>query len=128
MLLKNATFINKNMEVITADIYIKENKISKIDCVLVNNSFSKTIDCSNYLVIPGLVNGHFHNSSTIGNGLFKDMRIENWFDNSIQGKLQSNLFDHIETELSEEEIKLLFLKGYIDLIKNGITFVCESGL
>ncbi|WP_427338459.1 amidohydrolase family protein [Caloranaerobacter sp. DY30410] len=127
MLLKNATFINKNMEVITADIYIKENKIYKIGYELVKGSFSGIMDCSNYLIIPGLVNGHFHNSSTIGNGLFKDMRIENWFDNSIQGKLQSDLFDYIETELREEEIKLLFLKGYIDLIKNGVTFVCESG-
>lgn len=123
MILKNVTYLNNNMKFETQDIIIENGKI----CFDYNDlNFGESIDCSNYFVIPGLVNAHFHSYSPLAKGLMKEMPLQDWSNNSEQGKIQQLFFDYIDNVLSEEDFTYVAQKSYIDMVKNGVTFISES--
>lgn len=123
MLLKNATYLNSDMKFETQDFVIEEGEISF-------NSEQETeedvIDCDDYYIIPGLANAHFHSYSPLAKGLMKEMALQNWSDDSDQGKIQQDLFDYVDNKLTEEEFTYIAQKSYIDMVKNGVTFVSDS--
>lgn len=123
MLLKNATYLNSDMKFETQDFVIEEGEISF-------NSEQETeedvIDCGDYYIIPGLANAHFHSYSPLAKGLMKEMALQNWSDDSDQGKIQQALFDYVDNKLTEEEFTYIAQKSYIDMVKNGVTFVSDS--
>lgn len=123
MLLKNATYLNSDMKFETQDFVIEEGEISF-------NSEQETeedvIDCGDYYIIPGLANAHFHSYSPLAKGLMKEMALQNWSDDSDQGKIQQDLFDYVDNKLTEEEFTYIAQKSYIDMVKNGVTFVSDS--
>ncbi|QOR64824.1 amidohydrolase family protein [Cytobacillus suaedae] len=123
MLLKNASYLDENFNIVEMDLLIRDRK------VLINESWEgsteEIIDCSNYIIIPGLFNSHYHGYSNVAKGLGKDMKIEDWCNESIQGEIQKKLFENIGN-LSEMEYQIVCMKGYIDMVKNGVTFVSES--
>ncbi|MDW7617998.1 hypothetical protein SC499_25940 [Peribacillus simplex] len=64
MLLKNVTFLSNEMKFEKGDLYITDGTIhfeSTIDS-------EETIDCTNYLILPGLINAHFHSYSPLTRG------------------------------------------------------------
>ncbi|MDF2557956.1 MAG: hypothetical protein K0R71_1784 [Bacillales bacterium] len=131
MLLTNVTYINKDQEIAKGNIVITDGVIkiiSDIEPCLENYRTSEIIDCSKYIIIPGLINGHYHNGSLLAKGLSKEISINEWGGESLQGKLQTTLFNSLDEGLSEDDYFTICLKGYIDLIKNGVTFVSDSGL
>lgn len=129
MLLKNAVYLNKHMKIVNGDILISQGriKISNIGSLDESDCHDDIIDCTDYLIIPGIINGHTHNPSTLGRGLFKDMELKDWCGESEQGQYQDQLFKILDDSVGKEEFKMLCTKAYIEYIKKGITFIVESG-
>lgn len=123
MKLKNVTYLNQDMKFETQNIEIIDGEIH-FDFHDVNDE--GTIDCSHYFVIPGLINAHFHSYSPLTKGLMKETSIEDWSNNTEQGKIQKLFFDYIDNEISEEDFVYVAQKSYIDMVKNGVTFVSDS--
>ncbi len=59
LLLKGGTIINHDEEAVS-DILIKEGKISKIAKNINTGSKTETIDCTNLIITPGLIDMHVH--------------------------------------------------------------------
>lgn len=130
LLLTNVTYIDKDQKVAKGNILITDGVIKVIrdaDFCIEEHNTSEIIDCRKYIIIPGLINGHYHNGSLLAKGLSKEIAINEWEGESLQGKLQSTLFQYLDEGLDEDDFFTVCLKGYIDLIKNGVTFVSDSG-
>ena len=130
LLLINATYIDKDQKVAKGNILVTDGVIkiiSNADFCIEKYYNSEIIDCSKYIIIPGLINGHYHNGSLLAKGLSKEIAINEWEGESLQGRLQSTLFHYLDEGLDEEEYLTVCLRGYIDLIKCGVTFVSDSG-
>ncbi|MFF2290996.1 amidohydrolase family protein [Peribacillus butanolivorans] len=122
MFLKNATFLSNEMKFETGDLYITDGTIHFESTI---NS-EETIDCTNYLILPGLINAHFHSYSPLTRGLVKDMGIQDWCNDSKQGKIQQLFFDYIDNIVSKEDFVWAAKKSYLDMIRCGVTFVSDS--
>ncbi|MDF2947347.1 MAG: hypothetical protein K0S51_2026 [Bacillales bacterium] len=130
MLLINATYIDKDQKIKKGNIKVLDRVIKIIsdgDLCLEEYKSSEIFDCTNYILSPGLINSHYHNGSLLAKGLSKEIAINEWGGESLQGILQSTLFKYLDEDLSEDEYFTVCLKGYIELIKNGVTFVSDSG-
>ncbi|WP_413301204.1 amidohydrolase family protein [Bacillus sp. 1P10SD] len=124
MLFKNASYLDENCNLVNGDIVIEDGVI-KLGCEndLVDND--KIIDCYDYIIIPGLFNAHFHGYSLLAKGLAKEMKIESWCDDTVQGKIQTKFFKNLD-QLSPEEYEWVCLKANTEMVKKGITFVSEN--
>lgn len=123
MKLKNVTYLNSNMKFETQSIEIQNGEI-RLNINDANDE--EAIDCSDYFVIPGLVNAHFHSYSPLTKGLMKEMPLQDWSNDTEQGKVQQLFFEYIDNEVSEEAFLCIAQKSYIDMVKNGVTFVSDS--
>ncbi|GAA3720430.1 amidohydrolase family protein [Salinicoccus jeotgali] len=123
MKLKNVTYLNSNMKFETQSIEIQNGEI-RLNINDANDE--EAIDCSDYFVIPGLVNAHFHSYSPLTKGLMKEMPLQDWSNDTEQGKVQQLFFEYIDNEVSEEAFLCVAQKSYIDMVKNGVTFVSDS--
>ncbi|TVT29399.1 amidohydrolase family protein [Salinicoccus cyprini] len=123
MLLKNATFLNSHMRFDKGDIYIDGDRIN---FQVSDIEIEEIVDCTDYLILPGLFNSHFHSYSPIAKGLMKEMELQDWGNSSNQGKLQQLLFDYVDNKLTENEFSCIAQKSYVDMVKNGVTFVSDS--
>jgi 5-methylthioadenosine/S-adenosylhomocysteine deaminase len=124
LLLKNANYLNADFNVVRGDIYI-ENDTIKLNEENVIKDTEDIFDCSDYWIIPGLFNAHYHGYSRLAKGIVKDMKIEEWNNNSYQGKVQKKFFENLD-KVTDEEYQVICMKSYIDMIKCGITFVSDS--
>jgi 5-methylthioadenosine/S-adenosylhomocysteine deaminase len=130
-LLKNATYLDERMRFRRADVLVDGDRISSLSPPgsLGNGEVSEPVDCSEMLVIPGLVNAHYHSQANLGRGLFRGMPISEWGDESSeQGKLQARFFDLADSGLSDVQMKTICKKAYSELAHMGITFTQDSGL
>ena len=84
------------------------------------------MDCKDYLVIPGLVNAHFHSYSPLAKGSMQEMALQDWCNDSDQGKIQQLLFDYLDNEISETDFAYIAQKSYVDMVKSGVTFISDS--
>lgn len=123
MLLKNATFLNSEMKWERGDLWIQNGKIRLLPA---GNDAEDAVNCEDYLIVPGLVNAHFHGYSPLARGLVKDTELQDWFDGTVPGKIRKILIDYIDNVLSEEDFLALCQKSYVDMVKGGVTFVSES--
>lgn len=123
MILKNVTFLNDKMKFETGDFSIKNNSIYfEFD----DGENEVYMDCKEYLVIPGLINAHFHSYSPLAKGLMQEMALQDWCNDSEQGTIQQLLFDYLDNDISEKDFAYIAQKSYLDMIKNGVTFVSDS--
>lgn len=125
MYLKNVTYLNRDMEFKTGNIFIKHESLEILNGEI-DDSYEDVVDCEDFIVIPGLFNSHYHSGSNILRGLFKDMTMEDWEDNSYAGKLHSKFFHALNYGLSESDYRVLCIKGYLELMKKGVTFIQDS--
>lgn len=123
MRLKNVTFLNSNMKFETNDFAIKDGEIS---FNFNEEDKENSLDCKDYFVIPGLVNAHFHSYSPLTKGLMKEMELQDWSNESEQGKIQQLFFDYLDNEVSERDFVYVAQKSYVDMVKKGVTFISES--
>ncbi len=96
MLLKNCRFIvtqNEKREILeNKDVLIENGRISEIG----NNLSSKEeiIDCSNKIIIPGLINCHTHAAMNLLRGVSDDKNLQEWLNEDIwprEAKLNGEL-------------------------------------
>lgn len=124
MLLKNASYLDENWNVVRGDLIIEDGVIKKGYENNIEND-DNLIDCHDYIIIPGLFNAHFHGYSFLAKGLAKEMKIESWCNDTVQGKIQTKFFENLD-QLSSEEYEWVCLKANAEMVKKGITFVSEN--
>lgn len=123
MRLKNVTFLNEEMRFETCDLSINHRIIS---FETGDGDKEEVMDCEDYLVIPGLMNAHFHSYSPLAKGLMQEMALQDWCNYTEQGRLQQLLFDYLDHEVSEKDFAYVAQKSYLDMVKTGVTFVSDS--
>ncbi len=103
--LKNALVLRPTLALEKMDLYIKENRfVDFID--------GDVEDCSGMIIMPGLVNTHTHAAMTLFRGIAEDVNLDDW------------LFKYIfprEDILTEKDVYIGSLVGFMEMIKNGIT-------
>ncbi|PYN98071.1 MAG: hypothetical protein DMD91_16090 [Candidatus Rokuibacteriota bacterium] len=73
----------------------------------------ETIDATGKLVIPGLVNAHYHSHDVLAKGLTEDLALEWW------GVITGSLGSHRR----RAEVRARALAGAVECLRNGITTV-----
>jgi len=128
-LLKSCTYLTKDYDFKIGDLLIEDGIIINISSNLNKSNYEidKVIDCSDFLVLPGFVNGHTHNPSMLFRGLFKDKALSEWFAKDSQGRLQEKEFKYLDEKINEKDFKVLMLKAYAEYLKQGITTLVETG-
>ena len=74
---------------------------------------ARVIDASGMLVIPGLLNMHYHSHDVLARGMFEDLSLEHW--GVLAGPLGA--------KRSLAEVRARTLVGAIECLRNGITTV-----
>ncbi|ATW88481.1 5-methylthioadenosine/S-adenosylhomocysteine deaminase [Halohasta litchfieldiae] len=77
----------------------------------------ETLDATDSLVMPGLVNAHTHVAMTLLRGYADDKPLDAW--------LQEDIWP-VEAELTPEDIRVGTELGLVEFIKNGITGFADS--
>ena len=113
MILKNIRFLvtqNDDREVSEyVDLEISEGKISRIGEDI---SGSETVDCSDKIVLPGLINCHTHVAMTILRGISDNEVLDNWlFENIVPA----------EGKMDAEHVRAGAEAGIIEMLKSGTT-------
>src|SRR5271165_2259508 len=75
---------------------------------------ARLLDGRGKLVIPGLVNAHYHSHDVLARGMFEDIPLEAWIALAILPSTRT---------LTRQEARLRTLLGAIDCLRNGITTV-----
>lgn len=119
MLLKNCKFIitqNEKREVLeNKDVMIEAGVIKKIGSKL-NIKTEKAIDCSEKIIMPGLINCHTHLGMSSLRGLADDMELDEWLNKHILPA---------EHKLKHKEIYEGAVQGIKESLRFGTTTVCE---
>jgi 5-methylthioadenosine/S-adenosylhomocysteine deaminase len=71
----------------------------------------RSLDASDKVVLPGLINAHTHASATLFRGYASDVSGKSFFDRMWR----------IEALLTEEDVYVGALAGCLEMIKNGVT-------
>src|SRR5262249_8974931 len=61
-----------------ADILIEDDKILSVGANLAGDGVHEVIDASGRLVVPGLINAHYHSHDVLCRGLFEELPLEIW--------------------------------------------------
>jgi cytosine/adenosine deaminase-related metal-dependent hydrolase len=75
---------------------------------------ARVIEGRGKLVVPGLVNAHYHSHDVLSRGMFEDIPLEVWIALAIMPPSRP---------LSTREVRLRTLLGAIECLRNGITTV-----
>jgi 5-methylthioadenosine/S-adenosylhomocysteine deaminase len=105
MILKNGMILEEDLSFKDRDLHIDGDRIT--DFVQ-----GEVEDLDGMIVMPGLINTHTHAAMTLFRGIAEDVNLEEW------------LFKYIfprEDKLSEEDVYVGSLVGFMEMIKNGIT-------
>jgi len=118
MLIKNGLVYDHDGDVhkpVKGDILIDGDEISAIGNDLATDKIANAeiVDASNHLVVPGLINAHYHSHDTLCRGLFEDLPLEFWLLYTLP----------MGTFRSREEIRLRTLVGALESMRCGITTV-----
>lgn len=78
----------------------------------------RVIDAAGMLLIPGLVNAHYHSHDVLARGMFEDLSLEHW------GVLAGPL----GTKRPLAEVRARTLAGALECLRNGITTVQDMAM
>lgn len=97
-------------------------------------SYGEVIDCSNCLIMPGLVNAHTHAAMSLLRGLADDLPLDRWLREYIfpaESKHATSAFVYLGTKLSAAEMALsgitTFADGYFHM-EHAARAIQEVGL
>jgi 5-methylthioadenosine/S-adenosylhomocysteine deaminase len=99
----------------TADILVERGEIVAVEGVIANVDPSNTdvLDASGRLIIPGLINAHYHSHDTLCRGMFEELPLEIWLLYTLP----------LGANRSKEEVRLRTLVGALESVHAGITTV-----
>ncbi len=96
-----------------ADILIAGDTIAAVGPGIAADGADAVIDASAHLVVPGLINAHYHSHDVLCRGMFEEMPLEFWLLYTLpMGANRSN-----------EEVRARTLVGAIECLRAGITTV-----
>jgi 5-methylthioadenosine/S-adenosylhomocysteine deaminase len=96
-----------------ADILIEDGYIAAVGPDLAVGGADKVLDAGGRLVIPGLINAHYHSHDTLCRGLFEELPLEMWLLYTLP----------MGANRSKEELRLRTLVGALESLRCGITCV-----
>ena len=96
-----------------ADILIEGDRIAAVGTNLAAHGEHDLIDASGRLVIPGLINAHYHSHDTLCRGLFEELPLEMRLLYTIP----------MGQNRSREEVRARTLVGALESLRCGITTV-----
>ena len=101
-----------------ADILVEGSDISAIgtDFSPEQTAGAEVVDASNHLVVPGLINAHYHSHDTLCRGMFEDIPLEFWLLYTLP----------MGTFRSKEEIRIRTLVGALESMRCGVTTVQDE--
>src|SRR5262249_45639844 len=96
-----------------ADILIEGDSIVAVGANLSADGAQEIIDASGRLIVPGLINAHYHSHDVLCRGLFEELPLEFWLLYTLpMGGNRSN-----------EEVRARTLVGALESLRCGITTV-----
>ncbi|WP_043932103.1 amidohydrolase family protein [Bacillus sp. EB01] len=125
MYIKDATYLNNQMQFCQGGIVVEDGRISITDPNFIPSGHD-VFDAGGYIVLPGLMNSHFHSYSPLAKGLVNEVPIQEWLDESERGRLIAIFFENPDNIITEEDFLSIALYSYVEMIKQGITFVSEA--
>jgi cytosine/adenosine deaminase-related metal-dependent hydrolase len=96
-----------------ADILIDNGDIVAVGPSLGVDGQHTVIDATNRLVVPGLINAHYHSHDTLCRGLFEELPLEFWLLYTLP----------MGAHRSKEEVRARTLVGALESLRCGITTV-----
>jgi 5-methylthioadenosine/S-adenosylhomocysteine deaminase len=96
-----------------ADIRIEDGRIAAVGADLAADGEHDIIDASGRLVVPGLINAHYHSHDTLCRGLFEELPLEMWLLYTLP----------MGQNRSKEEVRARTLVGALESLRCGITTV-----
>ena len=96
-----------------ADILIEDGDIRAVGVNLAVDGEHEVVDASGRLVVPGLINAHYHSHDTLCRGLFEEMPLETWLLYTLP----------LGQNRSKEEVRARTLVGALESLRCGITTV-----
>ncbi len=96
-----------------ADILIEDGDIRAVGAGLAVGGEYEVVDASGRLVVPGLINAHYHSHDTLCRGLFEEMPLETWLLYTLP----------MGQNRSKEEVRARTLVGALESLRCGITTV-----
>jgi len=97
-----------------ADVLILDGRIAKIGPAITAETSVPVLDAAGQLLIPGLVNAHYHSHDVLLRGLFEQMPLDIWGFYSGPANYAAAGF---------ADVRLRTLLGATDCLVNGITTV-----
>ena len=95
-----------------ADIYIEEDKIISVGEKVTDFVPDRTIDGTDKLVIPGLINMHTHNYMTVFRNLADDVSFNEWLFERVMPR---------EDKMTPEDAYLGATLGIMEMLRSGTT-------
>jgi 5-methylthioadenosine/S-adenosylhomocysteine deaminase len=95
------------------DILIENGRIAAVGANLAVAGEHDVIDASGRLVVPGLINAHYHSHDTLCRGLFEELPLEMWLLYTLP----------MGANRSKEEVRARTLVGALESLRCGITTV-----
>src|SRR5215469_17630012 len=96
-----------------ADILIEDDKIHSVGANLAGDGVHEVIDASGRLVVPGLINAHYHSHDVLCRGLFEELPLEIWLLYTLP----------MGADRSKDEVRARTLVGALESLRCGITTV-----
>src|SRR6202045_1254969 len=96
-----------------AHILIEDDKILSVGTNLAPDGAHEVIDASGRLVVPGLINAHYHSHDVLCRGLFEELPLEIWLLYTLP----------MGRNRSKEEVRARTLVGALESLRCGITTV-----
>jgi cytosine/adenosine deaminase-related metal-dependent hydrolase len=95
-----------------ADILIEGGRIVAVGPGLEASS-AEVIDATGHLIMPGMINAHYHSHDTLCRGLFEELPLEMWLLYTLP----------LGARRSKEEVRARTLVGAVESLRSGITTV-----
>ena len=115
MILKNIRYLvtqNSDRQILeNIDLQVTDDRISGLGRNL-SAEGEEVIDCSNKVVMPGLINAHTHAAMTLLRGISDNTELEAW--------LEEDIFP-AENKMGPEEVYIGSLLGCVEMLESGTT-------
>jgi 5-methylthioadenosine/S-adenosylhomocysteine deaminase len=96
-----------------ADILIEGGRITAVGAALAPEADHDVVEAADRLVLPGLINAHYHSHDTLCRGLFEELPLETWLLYTLP----------MGQNRSKEEVRARTLVGAVESLRCGITTV-----
>src|SRR5579862_1372148 len=96
-----------------ADILIEDDAIVAVAAAIPPHEVDEIVEASGRLVVPGLINAHYHSHDVLCRGMFEELPLEFWLLYTLP----------LGANRSNEEVRARTLVGALECLRCGITTV-----